>query len=130
VLDEFEFFHAFVIRNVGGFHAGDFLGLDDVDLAAEDRLGVFDDRFAEREDVEGVVGRLAVELGERVDEVERERLMEREVVLEADVDAEFAAGGRGRNPVDDLAIEERAEQLPGAAAEGFFCGEAFRDFRR
>jgi hypothetical protein len=64
-----------------------------VHLPAQDLVGVFDDRFAQREHVEGIVGRLAVEQRQGVDQVERERLVQGEVLLQLDVDAQAAAEG-------------------------------------
>ena len=57
------------------------------DLGAQDRHRVLDHRLGQREHLERVVGRLGVERGDRLDQVERQRLVEREVALEVGIDA-------------------------------------------
>jgi len=56
-----------------------------------------------------------VEEGEGLEEVERERLVHGEVVLQLDVHPDLRPFLRPRNDLDDAAGDEGPEQLPGAA---------------
>ena len=60
VLDLLELLHAFGVVDALGLQFGEFLGLQFINLPAQDGVGVLDDRLAEREHVEriGRVGRI------------------------------------------------------------------------
>ena len=53
-------------------------------------------------------------------QIKGERLVHREIVLQGDVDAQVGALGRFGDELDDLALDQRTEQLPGAFAVLFF----------
>src|SRR6266571_9117372 len=58
--------------------------------------------------------RLRIEQGDRLEEVERERLVHREVFLQVDVDADPRALGRPGNDLHDATADQGAEELPAA----------------
>ena len=80
--------HAFELRHA--LLVGDALGLEPDHqrllrlgpLGAQDRHGVLRHRLGEREHLERVVGRLEIERRDRLDQVERQRMVEREVALQ------------------------------------------------
>jgi hypothetical protein len=111
-----ELLHALVVVQPLGLHLRHRAALQLVELAAQDQLGVLDDRLDQRQEVEGVRLRLGVEQRDRLQQIERERLVHREVVLQVDVHAQARALLRARNDLDDAAAEQRAEELPGAPA--------------
>lgn len=124
VFEVFESGETFFEGDPVGFHLLHGLGFGFGELAAEDDVRVFGDGFAECEDVCGESGGIRVEEGEGIDEIERERVVEGEVVLETDVDLELACGSAFgfREDADDAAICEGAEELPCALAVGGFGG--------
>ena len=66
VFDFFETGDAVVVFDTFVFQARHELGLDEIDLFAQHHLGVFEDRLDQRDEVEGVVFGLRVELGNGV----------------------------------------------------------------
>ena len=62
-----------------------------VELLAQDDVRVFEDGLHEREQDERVIGRLRVHQRDRVEQIQRQRLVHREIVLQLDVDAQLRA---------------------------------------
>ena len=91
--------------------------LDAVELPAQDDLRVLEDRLDQRQQVERVVGRLRVEQRDRLEQVERQRLVHREVVLQIDVDPQ-------RRPV--LGLSGRTRRCAGPPASGTAATRACR----
>ena len=100
--------HAFVLHRV---HR---LGLHLVELTPQNDVGILQDGFAERDHIRRVVRRSRVNQGQRVDEVERERVVQREVILKLHVEPELVAvlTFSHRNDLHDLALHQRPEELP------------------
>ena len=115
VFELLELLHALLVLDAVRLHLRDRAVLDAVELLAQDQLGVLEDRLDQRQHVERVVGRLGVEQRERLEQIQRQRLVHREIVLQVDVDAQLRAVGGPRDELDDVARDERAEQLPRAA---------------
>ncbi len=115
MLELLELRHALVVVEPLGLHPRDLAVLQLVELPAQDELRVLEDRLDERQQVERVRLGRRVEERDRLEQVERERLVHREVVLQLDVDAKGEARARllVRDDLDDAAVDERAEQLPG-----------------
>jgi len=82
VLHRLEFLHPLVVLLALRLHAGDGLALGAVELLPEHDVGVLEDGLHEREQVERVRLALGVDARQRVEEVERERVEEREVLLQ------------------------------------------------
>ena len=114
--------HAFLEGNALGLHLLDELGLARAHLGLEQRARIFEDRFRDRDHVEGVVGGRGIEGGDGVDEIERERVVEPEITLESRVDAGHGAGPpagvgvgagarvRGLLQLDDPRMPERTKE--------------------
>ncbi len=114
VLELLQFLHALLVLEPFQLHARHRLGLELVQLFPQDDVGVLEDGFDEGDDVEGIVGRLRVQERKRVEKVERERLIHREIVGQLDVDPQVGAVLVARNDLQDLGSQERPEELPGA----------------
>ena len=56
VLDLIKLLHALGVFHAGGLHLLDLFSLQLVDLPAENRFQVLDDRLAKREHVKGIIG--------------------------------------------------------------------------
>ncbi len=125
VLELLEFLHALVVLHPLGLHLGHPPVLDPVELAAEDDLRVLEDCLDEGDDVEAVRRRVAIEQRDRLEEVERQRLVHREVVLQVHVDAQVAAVLVARSQLDDLPRQQRPEQLPRPLPVGRLVGVGF-----
>lgn len=121
VLEFLEFLHPVQVIHALLFELGEFLRLHAIELTSEDGFRILEDGFHDGEEVEGVEGVVGVELGEGLDEVEREHLVHGEILLQIGVDPELGLS-RGfwcREEFNDPAFDEGSEQLPGAAGEGF-----------
>lgn len=125
--DFLEFGHAVLEFDAFVFELGDEFAFQLVDLFAEDGIGVFEDGFDEGEDVEGVVGCVAIELGDGVQQIDAEGLVHREVVRQFDVEGDFgrAVALVAGDDAEDVSFYEAAEELEGAAAVGFLFGGWF-----
>ena len=110
--------HALVLE------AGHELRFQQIDLLAEDDVGVFQNGFDERDDVEGVVFGLIVELGDGIEQVEAEGVVDGEVFGQRDIDGDFlrAAAFGGRDDVEDFRADEAAEEFEGAFFEELLFG--------
>ncbi len=114
VLHFFEFLHALVVFDAVGLHLGDLLCFEPVELAAEDEVRIFGDRFGEGEEHQRIVGRGGVHEREGIVQIERKRLVHREILLQPDVEAEMDPVRVARGEFDDLAFDQGAEELPRA----------------
>ena len=83
VLDVLELRHPLVVLLALGLHARDRLAAGPVELLPEHHVGVLEDRLHLGQHVEGVGLPLRVDAREAVEQVEREGVEEREVVLQA-----------------------------------------------
>ncbi len=115
ILQLLHLLHPLVVLHAFGLPCRDRLVLHAIELLAEDQLGVLEDRLDQREHVERVLGRLGIEQRQRLEQVERQRLVHREVVLQVEVHPQLRPIRCLRDELDDLARHERAEQLPGIA---------------
>ncbi len=117
VLDLLELRHPLVVLHPPRLHLGDGEAAGTVELLPEDGVGVLEDRLDHREDVEGVGLAVRRDPRERVEEVQRERVEEREVALQpgggADVRAAVAVD---RAELDEAGAAQGAEPLGGGAA--------------
>ena len=81
VLELLELGHALVVLDAGGLHLRDLVALQLVELPHQDDVGVLEDRLDEREQIERVGSALDGSSSfDRVEQVERERVVEREVL--------------------------------------------------
>lgn len=107
--------HAFVVLDAFLFPLGHLAVLHLVELSTKDDLGVLENGLDEGDEVEGVVGCLRVEVWKGLEEVERERLIHREVVLKIHVHPESMGMGRegrvgiGWDEFDDVPFEQGSE---------------------
>ena len=113
VLHLLQLRHPLLVRDALGAHRLDLLALQPVHLPPQQRIRVLHDRLAQRKHVERIVRRLAVELRQCVEQVQRERLVQRKILLQLHVHAQLPARRLRRDPLHDLAVEQRAEKLPG-----------------
>ena len=86
-----QFFHALVVFDALHLHLGHFAVFDLVELLAQDDVRIFQNGFDQREQHERVIGRLRVHERDGFQQVQRQRLVHGEIVLQLDVDAQFAA---------------------------------------
>ena len=111
VFDFFKLFEALVVFHalrLEFVHAGiaSFALLD-----AQNRFGILEDAFAQGNHIECVFRRILVELRKRVEQVQRKRLVHREVVLQVHIHAQMAVTfGNGRHEFDNLFLDETPEQ--------------------
>ena len=122
VLDLLQFRHALIVADARRLQLVDFFALQLVHLPAEDLVGVLDNGLAQRQHLERIIRRRPVEQRQRVDQVERECLMQREVVLQLHVHLQLATRREWRNPLDNFPVQQRAKQLPRAAAQRLLLG--------
>ena len=85
MLELLELRHALLVVHARRLHLGHRRVLQLRELTAQDGVGVLEDALDEREQIERVGLAVGVEDRDRLDEVERQRLVHREVVLEVDV---------------------------------------------
>src|SRR5262249_30977854 len=128
VLELLELRHPFVVLDSCRLQLGDLLALQLVELTPQDRVRILEDRLDEREDVERVrlaaLRRPLVATTEDVEEVERERVVQREVLAEIRVDdgiatsivvvlpLENARGAKGLHHLDGLTTEDALLRQP------------------
>ena len=111
VFDFFKLFEALVV-----FHALrlEFVHAGIASLAlldAQNRIGILEDAFAQGNHVQCVFRRILVELRERVEQVQRKRLVHREVILQVHVHAQVAVTrSYSRHEFDNLLFDEAPEQ--------------------
>ena len=117
VLDLLQLFHPLLVRHAVGLQLVDLLRLQPVDLPPQDRVGILDDRLAQRQHVERIIRRRPVQQRQRVDQVKRKRLVQRKIVLQLDVHAQLSPRRLRWNPFHDLPVEQRAKQLPRPLAQ-------------
>ena len=91
VFELLQFLHALVVFDAFHLHLGHLLVLHLVELLAQDDVRVFEDGLDEREQDERVIRRLRVHQRNRVEQIERQRLIHREIVLQLDVHAKFCS---------------------------------------
>ena len=120
VFELIELIHAILVFDALGLHFGDALALEFVQLPTEDDVGIFEDGLDEGDEIERVIRGVGIEQGKRFEEVEGEHLVHGKVILQLDVDAQIRVVRVGWDELDDLAIEQGTEQLPGAAVMLFF----------
>ena len=123
VFEFLEFSDAFLERHACGLEFGHLLSLEHIELAAQDDFGVFQDRLDQRHHLKRIERPAGIEQRKRVDEIERERVVKREVRIEIDAEPQpwAARAGGWWNDLDDSSIDERAEELPGALEVKFFA---------
>ena len=69
VLDFFQLRHALLVLHARGLPLLDLAAFLFVHLTAQNLVGIFDDGLAQREHVERIIGRLAIEQRQRVEQV-------------------------------------------------------------
>lgn len=89
-----------------------------MELAAQDEVGVLEDALHQGDEVQGVGGRVHIEEGQRVQQVEAQRLVHAEVRLQIGVHPQLAAVFVGWLELDDAAHHQRLEKLPAPAEVG------------
>src|SRR4029453_18449696 len=108
--------HALLVLDTLGFEPRDQLVLRAPGLLVEDRTRALLHRLDHAEHLERVALRIRVERGHRLDEIERERVVQREVGLEVRGDAHLAPAVARGAKLDHAPRDQRAEQRRGAAA--------------
>ena len=118
VLDLLDFFHALVVFHALRLEFVEPCGARLVLLDAQNRLRVLYDAFAQRNHVERVFRAFAVQFRERIYQVERERLVHREVVLQVHVHAQVTVAlGYGLHELHDVLFHQASEKLEGAVLQ-------------
>jgi len=114
MLQLFQLRHSLLVIQPGHLHFRHLPALELVQLLAENDVRIFEDGFHQRQQHQRVIGLLRIHLRQGLQQVERQRLVHRKVLLQFDVDTQLArprAGGELDNP----ALHQRAEELPRAA---------------
>ena len=112
-----ELGHAVVVLDAGAFHLRHLVALQLVELPPQDDVGVLEDGLDEREEIE-LVGRVRRREQLRgVEQVERERVMDREVLAEVGVDDDLAPPLVVERDVEDVRLLQGLEHLEGGAAQ-------------
>jgi len=78
-----------------------------VELAQKDKIGIFQNRFDEGEQIERVGFARAIEELGRLEQVKRQRVVEGEIVLQLGVHDDAVSG----RDLDDARVEKRFEHL-------------------
>ena len=118
VLDLVELLHALLVGDALGLEPRHQLRLQLRDLWRRIGTRVLEDRLDQAQHVEGVVGLLGVEHLQRLDQVERQGLVEREVALQVFAHANRAASALGSpRQLDDPGLPQRAEEHRRLAAQ-------------
>ena len=107
-----QLFDALVVFDPGHLHLGHLLALQLVELLAQDDVRVFQDGLHEREQDQRVIRLLRVHQRQRLQQIQRERLVHRKVVLQLDVDAELRSAAV---PSRTSASRARCPSAPGQA---------------
>src|SRR5438045_9707247 len=71
------------------FHLGHLLRLQLVQLFAQHDVGVFENGFDERDQIQRVIGRRRIEQWNRFEQIERQRLVHRKILRELDIVAKI-----------------------------------------
>ncbi len=109
-----ELRHALVVLHALRLHLRHLLGLELVELLAQHRVRVLEDRLDQRQHVQRVGRRLAIEQRGRVEQVQRQRVVQREVALQQAADLHHAPAQRlVRDDVDDAGVAQRPEARRG-----------------
>ena len=112
VFELLELLHALLMLDAIGLHLRDCAVLDAIELPAQDQLG-FSRIDSTSVSTSSALRRGGVELRQRLDQVERQRLVHREVVLKVHVDAPWCLVCP-RDELNDAARDERSKELPRA----------------
>ena len=90
VFELLQFLHPLVVFDPFHLHLGHLLVLHLVELFAQDDVRVFEDGFHERQQDERVIRRLRIHQRNRLEQIQRQRLVHREILLQLDVHAKLA----------------------------------------
>ena len=125
VFDLLDFFHALIVFHALRLEFVEPCGARLVLLDAEYCLGIFDDAFAQGNHVERVLRGFRIQFRERIYQVQRERLVHCEVILQVHVHAQVAvAFGYGSHELHDVLFHQAAEKLEGTVLQLLLAGRA------
>ena len=85
ILQLLQLLHSLVVFHALSLEFSDLLALQAVELPTQDHVRILEDGFDQREDIQGVVGRFRIDQPQRVEQVQRQRLIHREVFRQLDI---------------------------------------------
>ena len=97
---------ALLILHAFHFHLGHLLRLQLVQLFAQHDVGVFENGFDERDQIQRVIGRCRVEQWNGFEQIQRQRLVHRKILRQLDVDAQVGAVRRLRENLNDAPLDQ------------------------
>ena len=122
ILKLFQLLDALVEFDAGHFHLRHFLALKFVQLFAQDEVRVFQNRFNQAQQHQRIIRGLRIDERDGFQQVQRERLVHRKILLQLDIDPQLAAvvswlliaGSRllALDNFDNSTLNQRAKQLP------------------
>ncbi len=109
MLQLLELLHSLVVFHPGHFQLGHFLAFELVQLLAQDHIRILQDGFHQREQHKRILRRFRVNQRDRFEQVQREHLIHREIVLQLHVYPQIHSVLVRRHDLDDAAIHQRPE---------------------